>query len=166
MWSNAYNQHLYSDLTGTIQELTSIDQSDETDTRFQPPLDEQSNVNHPYGQKILPAAEGYRLANTDILPSSRSLSKKTDLSHERHKRDPTTDNTSVQIPNVHSGQVSMRLSNNVTEDETMISDTDADAWARSLLLSVNVDGSGTDSKFFFSVKKKKERTLEAERKIN
>ncbi|CAF5142811.1 unnamed protein product, partial [Rotaria socialis] len=38
-WSNAYSQHLYSDLTGTISELTSNENNDDTDTRFQPPLD-------------------------------------------------------------------------------------------------------------------------------
>lgn len=158
-WSNAYNQHLYSELTGQIRELTSLDQSDESDTRFQPPLVEQSHVNHPYGQKILPVVEGYRLANNDFLPSSRSSSKTNDPAHERNKRDSASDNSSVQISNVHTGQVSIRLSNNVTEDESMISDTDADAWARSLSLSAGVDGSGTDSKFQVLRRRRRERKV-------
>ncbi|CAF1161432.1 unnamed protein product [Adineta steineri] len=65
-WSNAYNPFLYSDLTGTIRELTSNDISDDTDKRFQPPLDIDN-------ENIQPVDEGYRLASTDNIVPARSV---------------------------------------------------------------------------------------------
>lgn len=89
------------------------------------------------------------MANTELLVSPLSLANNKDVSHERHKRDTASDNSSTLLPSnasVHTGPLSSLLSNNVTEEEPMLSDADADTWARSLSLSNAMDGSGFESK--------------------
>jgi len=52
---------------------------------------------------------------------------------------------------MNTEQVSARLSNNVTDDDSIMSDADANSWALSLSLSSNFDGSGSEyeSKLLF-----------------
>lgn len=156
-WSNAYNQHLYSDLTGTIRELTETDSNDDTDTRFQPPHDTNN-------QKIQPIGEGYRIANTELISPAISVSINKDASHERHKRDISSNDSSTTVGSLPSStsitteQASDRLSNNITDDEPIISESDANSWALSLSLAAAADGSGESklllSVLFFGIKKK------------
>ncbi len=84
-WSNEYNQRLYSSLTGTIRELASVDNSDDTDTRFQPPLD--------ISKQDQTVVEGYRLESPQniLLPQFISFAKEPLL--HRHKRDTVTQMT-------------------------------------------------------------------------
>lgn len=148
-WSNTYNQQLYSDLTGTIRELTSNDDDDDTDTRFQPPLEGNN-------KKIQPiAAEGYQLASSELISPVISVPLNKESPHERLRRDASSDNSSTPanslqtVVSVNPETVSTMLSNNTSDNDFIISDADADVWARSLLLSTSMDGSGsdTDSKF-------------------
>ena len=80
-WSNEYSQRLFSSLTGQIRELPSIDDNDDTDKRFQPPLDI-------YNQEQ-PLNEGYRLANLPNIIPSASISAPNEVLLIRHKRDVT-----------------------------------------------------------------------------
>ena len=149
-WANNYNQQLYSDLTGTIRELTALDDDDDTNMRFRPPRDTNK-------QKSQPLAEGYRLASTEIIAPAISVSINKEASHERHKRDAPLDNSSMSAVTIQSTvsvsneSISSILSNNGTDDDFILSDADADSWARSLSLATGFDGSGNeyDSKFFF-----------------
>jgi hypothetical protein len=77
-WSNEYNKHLYSSLTGTIRELASIDDSDDTDTRFQPPLD--------ISKQEQTVVEGYRLETSQNILSPRYISDVREPLLIRHKR--------------------------------------------------------------------------------
>src|SRR5262249_13995655 len=122
----------------------STDNNDDTDTRFQPPLDTNN-------QNIHPIAEGYRIASTEILSPAISVSINKEPSHERHKRDGLSDNSSTPAVALQS----TTLSNNDTDDDSIISDEVANAWARSLSLSPTFDGSGTEyeSKLFISIRK-------------
>jgi hypothetical protein len=147
-WSNTYNQHLYSDLTGTIRELAPTDDNDDTDTRFQPPLDADQ-------QDMQALAEGYRLAGSEILAPSLSVSVNKEISRERPKRDVLLDNSSISASTLqpiisnNNAQTSAQLSNNNTDDGTILSDEDANSWARSLLLSAGYDGSGESKLIFY-----------------
>ena len=142
-WSNAYSRHLYSDLTGTIRELTSADGADDADTRFQPPLDTDN-------PKVQPLIEGYRVANAEITSPAKSVSSKKETFHERQKRDTGPENSSTPAASANasaSGHVeptSSRLLNNTTENEAVISDDDASSWALSLSLAASIDGSGSE----------------------
>jgi hypothetical protein len=138
-WPNAYNQHLYSDLTGTIRELRSVDNIDDTDTRFQPPLDTNNQIVQPLG-------EGYRLARSEILAPALSVSINKETPHERLKRDVPSDNSSTSavslqtVTAMNTGQ----LSSNDTNEDAIISNADANSWALSLSLSSSFDGSGSE----------------------
>lgn len=81
-WSNKYNRHIDSSLTGTIRELISIDDSDDTDTRFQS-LRDNYNLQQP-------SIEGYRLANTQNIIVPPSVSNFDEVLIERQKRDVST----------------------------------------------------------------------------
>ncbi|CAF3368034.1 unnamed protein product [Rotaria socialis] len=143
-WSNAYSQHLYSDLTGTISELTSNENNDDTDTRFQPPLDTDK-------KKMQPMDEGYRLASTELSAPSIALPINKDVSPERNKRDvvlsenSTTSTVSMQpVIQVSTELLPSRSPNNTSNDGSIISDADANSWADILSLSSVVDGSGIE----------------------
>jgi hypothetical protein len=133
-----------------MRELTSTDNSDETDTRFQPPLDTNN-------QKIQPIVEGYRVANTEPISPAISVSINKDISHERHKRDAPSGNTTTPTVSlqstisVNTEPIAPTLSNNVTDDDSILSDADANSWALNLLLGSPVDGSGNEfeSKLLF-----------------
>ncbi|CAF1395353.1 unnamed protein product [Rotaria sordida] len=139
-WSNAYNQHFYSDLTGTIRELTSNDNNDYTDTRFQPPLDTNN-------KKAQPIAEGLLVASADIIAPSISISLSKETSHERHKREGVVENSSiptVSLPSINTEQILPGLSNNAADNEPIMNDADSNLWARVLSLSTVLDGSGNE----------------------
>jgi hypothetical protein len=76
--TNIYHQHLHSSLQGKIRELESTDDSDDTDTRFQPPRD-------PYNEEP-PSAEGYRFENSRHIIPAISVSVAKEALLERHKR--------------------------------------------------------------------------------
>ncbi|CAF0960619.1 unnamed protein product [Rotaria magnacalcarata] len=143
-WSNAYSQHLYSDLTGTIHELTSNENNDDTDTRFQPPLDTDK-------KKTQPTDEGYRLASTELSAPPIALPISKDVSPERNKRDvlpsenSTTSTISMQpVIQVSTEPLPSRSSTNTSTDGSIISDADANSWADILSLSPVLDGSGIE----------------------
>jgi hypothetical protein len=77
-WDNEYDQRLHSSLTGLIRELVPTDDSNDADTRFQPPLD-SSNQEHA-------ASEGYRLENYPNIAPSISLAVSQEKILARHKR--------------------------------------------------------------------------------
>ncbi|CAF4669552.1 unnamed protein product, partial [Rotaria sp. Silwood2] len=77
--TDEYNQDLYSDLTRAIRELTSIDDSDDTDARVPLPFDT-------YNQDK-PLLENYRLVNFQDIRSSSSVSAGKEDALESHKRD-------------------------------------------------------------------------------
>ncbi len=77
-WDNEYDQRLHSSLTGLIRELVPTDDSNDADTRFQPPLD-SSNQEHA-------ASEGYRLENYPNVAPSISLAVSQEKIPARHKR--------------------------------------------------------------------------------
>ncbi|CAF3014534.1 unnamed protein product [Rotaria sp. Silwood2] len=77
--TDEYNQGLYSDLTRAIRELTSVDDSDDTDACVQPPFDT-------YNQDK-PLLENYRLVNFQSIRSSSSVSAGKEDALESHKRD-------------------------------------------------------------------------------
>ncbi|CAF4469700.1 unnamed protein product, partial [Rotaria sp. Silwood2] len=78
-WTDEYNQGLYSDLTRAIRELTSVDDSDDTDACVQPPFDT-------YNQDK-PLLENYRLVNFQNIRSSSSVSAGKEDALESHKLD-------------------------------------------------------------------------------
>lgn len=144
-WPNPYNQHFYSDLTGTIRELTSNDNNDDTDTRFQPPLDTDN-------KNIETVGEGYRIASTELLAPSISLSIGKETSYERHKRDTPLDNSSISTVLLEpvAAIINGQISNNEPDDDSIINAVDANLWARSLSLVTGMDGSGSEeSKLLF-----------------
>ena len=145
-WSDTYNQHL--ELTGTIRELAPSDNNDNTDTRFQLPLDTDE-------ENIPAVAEGYRLAASEIIAPAISISVNKEIPRERRKRDAPLDNSSISpsaFQSINNNQVSATLSNNDTDDDTIISDADEKAWALSLSLSAGFDGSGSEErKLFFLI---------------
>jgi hypothetical protein len=99
-----------------------------------------------------PLAEGYLLATVETRSPSRLISNTKGDKQDRSKREAASDNQSTAnapsttIESIRLGQLSMSMLNNAREEEPIISDIDADAWARSLSLSAVVDGSGLDSK--------------------
>lgn len=148
-WSNTYDQQSYSDLTGTIRELRSSGDNDNADKRFQPPLE----TNNP---KISPMDEGYQIANSELNSPVISVSLKKEPPHERQRRDTSSNNSSTPanslqtVVPVHTESISPITPNNTIDNDLIISDADADVWARSLLLATAMDGSGSeaDSKCF------------------
>jgi Tfp pilus assembly protein PilX len=76
-----------------------------------------------------------------------------DPSHERHKRDANSDNSSTPAvslqpaTSINIEPTSARLSNNDTDDDSTISDAIANAWARSLSLSSSFDGDGSGNEY-------------------
>lgn len=129
-WLSIHNQQIYSELTGTIRELTSNDNTDDTDTRFQPPLDAKN-------QNIQPIEEGYRLAGTEILASRLPISTKKEKPHELRKRDILSDNSSMSTVLLQSKEEN--------DDGSLLSDANINAWALSLsLVSPGFDGSGSE----------------------
>ncbi|CAF5166456.1 unnamed protein product, partial [Rotaria magnacalcarata] len=133
-----------SDLTGTIHELTSNENNDDTDTRFQPPLDTDK-------KKTQPMDEGYRLASTELSAPPIALPISKDVSPERNKRDAlpsensTTSTISMQpVIQVSTEPLPSRSSTNTSTDESIISDADANSWADILSLSPVLDGSGIE----------------------
>ncbi|CAF0869133.1 unnamed protein product [Adineta ricciae] len=132
-WLSIHNQQIYSELTGTIRELTSNDNTDDTDTRFQPPL-------YAKNQNIQPIEEGYRLAGTEVLAHRLPISTKKDKSHELRKRDVLSNNSSMS-----TGPLQSKLSNEENDDGSLLSDANVNAWALSLsLVSPAFDGSGSE----------------------
>lgn len=143
-WLNTYDQQSYSDLTGTIRELRSSDGNDNADKRFQPPLE----TNNP---KISPTDEGYQIASSELISPVISVSLNKEPPHERQKRDTPSNTSSTSVnplqttSSVTTGTISTTTPNNTIDNDLIISDADADAWARSLLLATAVDGSGSEA---------------------
>ena len=135
--SNSYKQHLYSELTGTIRELTPVDDNGDTDTRFQPPLD-------PNNENEQAIAEGYRLARTELIYPALLVPIRKETSHDRHKRDSILDNSSQSILSSHTRQISGGLSNDDDDDGSMIVNAAANLVALSLPSMTTIDGSGSE----------------------
>ena len=140
-WANLPNDELLEGLTGTIRELTSADFDEEIDRRYSPIVEEKN-------RKILPVVEGYRLVEKDIISSPVAIPLKNDDKIERKKRETMTDNTSFVAAQSSSHDIhSVRLTDNLVDDGTLISEDDADAFVRNLALTTDIDGSGMESKF-------------------
>jgi len=129
--------------------LSATDNNDDTDTRFQPPLDATKN-------KIQPIAEGYRLASTELVAPSLSVSLKQEPKKDRLKRDASSINSSTTATtttttttittttsSVNIEQLTAAVSTNRSDldDDLILNDANANAWAIGLL-SVTADGSG------------------------
>jgi len=73
------------------------------------------------------------------------------ISNERHKRNAPLDNSSVStvllqpVTLINNAQISDRPSISDSNDDSIISDADANSWALSLSLVSAVDGSGSES---------------------
>jgi hypothetical protein len=133
-----------------MRELRSTDNEYDAGTPLQPLLDKNN-------QKAQPIAEGYRLASTESISPAISVSINKDMSNERRKRDAPLDNTTISAISLQSAisvntePISTTLSNNVSDDEPILSDADANSWALSLSLASSIDGSGNEfeSKLLF-----------------
>ncbi len=106
-------------------------------------------------ENIPAVAEGYRLAASEMIAPAISISINKEIPRERRKRDAPLDNSSISpsafqpIISRNNDQSSATLSNNDTDDDTIISDADEQAWALSLSLSPGFDGSGSEERKLF-----------------
>lgn len=110
-WNSAYNQNVYASLNGKIRELVSADNgadADDTDTRFQPPRDNNNAHKSSVG-------EGYRIADSDDIIPSISVPVVNENILQRHARAVTWNVNSLQLTTVDgSGEI---------EDGSMCSST-------------------------------------------
>lgn len=132
-----------------MSEINPIDHDHEdnydTGTRFKPPPDTNNKAVRIIG-------EGYRLTDTDISKPFISVSNNKEVLHERLRRDVALGNSST-FDTSSTSTASVKLSNNVADDEQILSDADANSWANNLSLMSAADGSGEtfESKLLLNV---------------
>ena len=156
-WSNDYNQRPYSDLTGTMRELTSTNKKGDTDKRFQPPLDTSNQKIQP------PIAEGYRLASTELISPAISLSLNKDIPNDRRKRDIPLDNTTISTvtlsstTSINTQPISTTSASNLTDEDLILNAADSNSWALSLSLALDGSGSEIESKLVIQLNDERKR---------